>query len=69
MNNQTPSNLRLRTMTVTLKHTESKTQEEQAITVQFDDYTDQFTLVKVFVLELRREVLFDKEANEILLPD
>lgn len=63
------TNPRLRTITATLLHTESGTQEEQTVTIEFNDYTDQYSLVKVFVLELGKKVVLDKDTNEILLPD
>ncbi|WP_088894964.1 hypothetical protein [Leptolyngbya ohadii] len=65
----TDPNLRLRTVTVTIKHTESQWKEEKTVNLQYDDRTDQFELVKVFCLELGKEVLFCKNTNEILLPD
>lgn len=65
----TESNLRIRIVTVTIKHTESKWQEEQMVHLQYDDRSDQFELVQVFCLELGKQVVFCKNTNEILLPD
>ena len=70
MNSSNPSfNTRLRTVTATIKHTESNWQEQKTVTLQYNDRTDQFELVKVFCLELGKEVIFCKNTNEILLPD
>ncbi len=58
-----------RTLIATLVYTESGRREEKQITYLASQESQQYTLTKVFVLELNRELLIDKETNEILIPE
>ena len=58
-----------RTLIATLVYTESGRREEKEITYLASQESQQYTLTKVFVLELNRELLIDKETNEILIPE
>jgi len=58
-----------RTLIATLVYTESGRREEKEITYLASQKSQQYTLTKVFVLELNRELLIDKETNEILIPE
>jgi hypothetical protein len=58
-----------RTLIATLVYTESGRREEKEITDLASQESQQYTLTKVFVLELNRELLIDKETNEILIPE
>ena len=58
-----------RTLIATLVYTESGRREEKEITYLASQESQRYTLTKVFVLELNRELLIDKETNEILIPE
>lgn len=57
----------IRTIQATIDHTESGTQEVKEVTI-LDD-TPEYELVKLYVVEYGKSVVFDRNTNTILLPD
>lgn len=57
----------IRTLIATIHHCESNTKEERQITI-IDD-KPKYVLAVIYVVELERRVVFDKETNTVLLPD
>jgi len=63
----TPS-LPTRTLLATLVYSESGRREERTLTYQIHPNQQKYVIVKVFVVELNRELVLDKETNEFLVP-
>jgi hypothetical protein len=61
--------MKVRTIEATFHHTESNRRETRTVTCIFGDRSEYYTLTKVFVIELKRSLVFDKETNEFLVPD
>ena len=57
----------IRTIRATINHTESGTQEVKEVTILDND--PEYELVKLYVVELGKSVIFDRNTNTILLPD
>lgn len=58
----------IRQVVVRIRYAESGKQEEKLVTLLETESTKRFTIVKIFVPELGKAVIFDRETNEILLP-
>ena len=59
--------MKIRTVRATIDHTESGTQEVKEVTIL--DNKPEFGLVKLYVVEYGKLVIFHRDTNTILLPD
>lgn len=59
--------MKIRTVRATINPTESGTQEVKEVTI-FDNES-KYELLKLYVVELGKSVVFDRNTNTILLPD
>jgi hypothetical protein len=64
----TDPSLPTRTLLATLVYTESGKREQRTLTYQIHPDQQKYVIVKVFVVELNRDLVFDKETNEFLIP-
>jgi hypothetical protein len=61
--------MRIRIVEATIVHTESQLRESKIVNILLDDRAEQFVIAKVWVVEFNRSLIFDKETNELLIPD
>jgi len=61
--------MRIRIVEATIIHTESQLKESKIVNILLDDRAKQFVVTKVWVVEFNRSLIFDKETNELLIPD
>jgi hypothetical protein len=59
--------MKIRTVEATIHHAESNKKEIKRVTI-FDDKPE-YGLTKVYVVELGKSAIFEKDTNTILLPD
>lgn len=59
--------MKIRTIRATINHTESGTYEVKEVTI-FDNDSE-YELVKLYVVEYGKSVVFHRDTNTILLPD
>jgi hypothetical protein len=59
--------MKIRTIEATIHHAESNTKEVKKVTI-FDDQP-KYGLAMLYVVELGKKVVFEKDTNTILLPD
>jgi hypothetical protein len=61
--------MKIRSIEATVRHCQSDRSETKTLSFLMTRRSDQYTLVKVYCLELERSVVLDKEENLVLLPD
>lgn len=61
--------MKARTLIATFWYTESNRKEEKEVTILISDEANKYVLTKVYVVELRAYLVFDKEMNEFLVAD
>jgi hypothetical protein len=61
--------MKIRKILVTVKHCESRWQEQRLVHILFTDRDEKYQLLKPYCVEYGKNVIFSKTDNEILLPD
>ena len=61
--------MKIRTLEATFIYTESKRREVQTVTYLDEDSEGKYTIKRVYVIEMKRNLVLDTHTNEFLVPE